>query len=89
MTLKVFPESNTGVYMKRRKPSYDVEDGDIVELPIFKGMRKLTLRQQKKFPNIVTDSMICQAQYIAKCEHCNGCDCAIDGCEKVVYMPAG
>lgn len=67
--------------------SYE-EDDDIVE-PEFKGMKKLTIIQKKKFPNIVSDSMICQAYYIARCEKCKGCDCAIEGCEKVVYMPAG
>lgn len=66
----------------------DVDD-EIESQPEFKGMRKLTHKQQKKFPNIVVDSMICQESYMARCERCNGCDCAIDGCEKVVYMPAG
>ena len=65
------------------------EEDDIGAESGFKGMKKLTPRQQKKFPDIVTESMICQEYYIARCEKCDGCDCAITGCEKVVHMSAG
>ena len=72
------------------RPVGSCEEDDIIEPELgFKGMRKLTPSQQKKFPNIVADSMACQSYYIARCEKCKGCDCAIEGCEKVVYMPAG
>lgn len=65
------------------------EDGDNdVGLPL-KGMRKMTTEQQKKFPDIVVDSLVCQSYYTAMCERCVGCSFAIDGCEKVVEMAAG
>lgn len=64
------------------------EEDDDVELP-FQGMRKMTARQEKKFPMIVTDSMICQSYYISTCKKCTGCSFAIRGCEKVVEMSAG
>jgi hypothetical protein len=64
------------------------EDGDDVEPPL-KGMRKMSLKQQKKFPIIATDSLICQSYYTARCKKCVGCSFAIDGCEKVVEMAAG
>ena len=67
---------------------YFCEEDEDVELP-FKGMRKLTADQQKKFPMIVADSMICQSYYVAACKRCNGCSFAINGCEKVVEMSAG
>lgn len=67
---------------------YSCEEDDDVELP-FQGMRKMTVEQQKKFPMIVTDSMICQSYYISACKRCDGCSFAISGCEKVVEMSAG
>ncbi len=67
----------------------DFSEGDNeVELP-YKGMRKLTMKQQKNFPMIVTDSMVCQLYYISTCKRCEGCSFAINGCEKVVGMSAG
>lgn len=67
--------------------SCEEEDND-VELP-FQGMRKMTVKQEKEFPMIVVDSMICQSRYIARFERCTGCSFAIGGCEKVVEMSAG
>lgn len=67
---------------------YSCEEDDDVELP-FQGMRKMTARQEKKFPMVVTDSMICQSYYISACKKCTGCSFAISGCEKVVEMSAG
>lgn len=64
------------------------EEDEYIELP-FKGMKKMTEEQQRKFPMIVTDSMICQSYYIATCKRCIGCSFAINGCEKVVEMSAG
>lgn len=70
-----------------RDHSSEEDDGE-VDLP-YKGMRKMTIEQQKKFPLIVTDSMICQSHYISTCKRCSGCSFAINGCEKVVEMSAG
>lgn len=64
------------------------EDDNVEELP-YKGMRKMTASQEKKFPLIAADSLICQSRYIAIFERCAGCSFAIKGCEKVVEMSAG
>lgn len=67
---------------------YSCGEDDDVELP-YKGMRKMTASQEKKFPLIAGDSLICQSHYIARFERCKGCSFAIKGCEKVVEMSAG
>jgi hypothetical protein len=64
------------------------EENDDEKLP-FKGMRKMTSKQEKEFPMVATDSMICQSYYIAACKRCVGCSFAISGCEKVFEMSAG
>lgn len=70
-----------------RDYSSEEDDGD-VDLP-FKGMRKMTTEQQKKFPMIAVDSLLCQSYYISVCKKCSGCSFAINGCEKIVEMSAG
>ncbi len=67
---------------------YFYEEDDDIELP-FKGMRKMTVSQEKKFPLIAADSLICQSYYVAACKRCVGCSFAISGCEKVFEMSAG
>ncbi len=74
--------------MPIRGHSCEDDGGDDVTLPL-KGMRKLTIEQQRKFPDIVVDSLGCQSYYTARCQKCVGCSFAIDGCEKVVEMAAG
>lgn len=64
------------------------EDDNVTELP-YKGMRKMTTSQEKKFPLIATDSLICQSYYVAACKRCVGCSFAVSGCEKVFEMSAG
>ncbi len=52
------------------------------------GMRKMSKIEKEKFPMIVADSIRCQQYYICRSERCNGCNLAIDGCEKV-FISAG
>lgn len=69
---------------------FDEEGDGILELSErYKGMRKMGKKNEKKFPGIVADSIRCQSYHIARCERCNGCDFAINGCEKVFEMSAG
>jgi hypothetical protein len=65
------------------------EDGGDDMVHPLKGMRKMSLKLQKKFPTVVVDSLVCQSYYTARCEKCVGCSFAIDGCEKIVEMAAG
>lgn len=68
---------------------FDEED-DVEEFPFRnKGMRKMTQVEEKKFPGIVADSLRCQYYHVARFERCNGCDFAINGCEKIFAMSAG
>ena len=55
----------------------------------FKCMRKISKKNEKRFPAIVLGSIVCQSYHIARCEKCDGCDFAINGCEKVFEMSAG
>lgn len=54
-----------------------------------KLMRKMSKKEEKEFPMVAADSVICQSYYTARVEKCNGCRFAVDGCEKVFYMSAG
>ena len=66
------------------------DDGDIDDVPFaFKRMKKMNKKDEEKFPGVVADSIRCQMYYISKCEKCNGCEFAVEGCEKVVEMSAG
>ncbi len=68
----------------------DEEDDNIEDLPFrCKGMKKMTVTEEKKFPMIVAESIRCQSFHISRCERCNGCDFAISGCENVFEMSAG
>ena len=63
---------------------------DVDEIPFtFKRMKKMNKKDEEKFPGIVADSIRCQMYYTSKCERCNGCEFAVEGCEKVVEMSAG
>lgn len=55
----------------------------------FRGMKKMSKKDEEKFPNIVADSIRCQMYYFSKFERCNGCEFAVEGCEKIVAMSAG
>ncbi len=67
----------------------DPFDNEFMEFPSrCAGMRKMSEIEKKKFPKIVADSIRCQQYYICRSERCNGCNLAIDGCEKV-FMSAG
>lgn len=66
------------------------DEEDIGELPFrCKGMRKMSKEEEKKFPRIVVDSVMCQFYHTARFERCNGCDFAVAGCERVFDMSAG
>ena len=49
-------------------------------------MKKMSKGMMKKFPILVDDSILCQSLYVSKCERCNGCELAVDGCEKVFSL---
>lgn len=66
------------------------ECDDIEDIPsAFKGMRKMSKKDEEKFPSVVAGSIRCQMYYASKCERCNGCGFAVEGCEKIVAMSAG
>lgn len=67
---------------------FDDDETEELFLHRNKGMRKMTEFEEKKFPLIVVDSIRCQSFHISRFERCDGCDFAINGCEKVFDMSA-
>lgn len=44
--------------------------------------------EEEKFPGIVADSIRCQLYHVSRFVRCNGCNFAIEGCEKVIEESA-
>ncbi len=64
-------------------------DEDDEEFPFrITGMRKMSKIEKEKFPGIVADSIRCQLYHVSRFERCNGCNFAIEGCEKVIEESA-